>query len=467
MNTAGGIIGNANDYFMLDASGRFLFDSSGLGASIDASGKIQAPDYSAASNAELSALARKMINQESGYTQINYNNKNVYIAYHPVRKLGWSFAVVFYDRAMLGAMNNLEQQILHAAYDTEERTKRDIITALVLMSIAGAAFFAAAVFGAAVFAKRFAAQIEGFSGRLERIDGKTIGETIPLNADTKEAYQCIRAFNAMTARVCGYIHDIENASSEKKRLTADLSLAAHMQARMVPHNFPPFEGHAYLFDIYGEMHPAKEVGGDFYDYFYIDDDHFAFVIADVSGKGIPSALFMIVTKTLIKNMLQSGYSIDRAMEKVNQQTCGSGEDGMFVTVWSGVLELSSGKLEFVNAGHNPPLLSVEENPYAAVVSKPDLVIGADFSTKYTRREIYIKPGDVLFLYTDGIIETFNEKKKMFGFERLKSVIDEMPRGSSFPLLFGQIKNVLSQWTGGAEQFDDITMLALRLRPASI
>jgi sigma-B regulation protein RsbU (phosphoserine phosphatase) len=416
MRTSSGITGNANDYFLLDASGRFLFDSEGPGAFIDSEGVIQTTNYLASSNPELAMIARKMVNQESGYIPIRYKNENAHIAWHPVRTTGWSFAVVFFDRNLFTITDNLEQQILHVAFDTEERTRHDAFAAIIVMISAACLFLAVLIFLLSRFYKK---------------------QQTSLN---------------------------KTLSTEKNRISGELDIAAHMQARMIPMRFPPFPEHPYLFDIYGEMHPAKEIGGDFFDYFYIDDDHFAFVIADVSGKGISAALLMIATKILIKNILQSGYSIERAIEKVNQQACGSAEDGMFVSAWTGVLELSTGRLMFVNAGHNPPLLSAGEESYETLATSPDLVIGADTSTKYTFHELNLNPGDVLFLYTDGVTETFDKRKNMFGSERLRITLNKASR-EDFPALFKEIKNALDAWAGGgAEQFDDITMLAIRLRP---
>lgn len=431
MRTASGIAGNANDYFLLDNYGRFLFDSKGDGAVVDGNGIIQAANYISSSNEELAMLARKMVNQESGYIQIKYNNENVHIAYHPVRPLGWSLALVFSDRDLFMMIDSLERQILRVASDTEERTLNDMSGTVILMLASACLFFAAFAF----LVLRFYKQIQ------TKLNDGVLGD--------------------------------------KERIFTELDLAAQLQAHMIPRDFPPFAGRPYLFDIYGEMLPAKEIGGDFFDYFYIDDDHFAFVIADVSGKGISAALLMVAVKTLIKNILQSGYPLERAIEKANKQACDSTETGMFVSAWVGVLELSSGRIAFVNAGHNPPLLSTDGKPYEELVTEPDLVLGTETTTKYTRREVLLKEGDVLFLYTDGITETFDSKKNMFGSEQLIATINKTSR-SDFRSMFREIKNALDEWTGaaairvgmpngsgygafnGTEQFDDITMLAIRL-----
>ena len=458
------IIGESNEFFILDDTGRLIWNSEGPAASIDSSGMIQASNYLSSSDSGLADAARRMVNKESGYATIAYKNATNYIAYHPLEKLNWSIAVVFKNTGIMQVMDSLEQQILRAAFDTEERTRRDINVLIIIMSAALVLFLALRCLLGWMISSHIVRRIKALGASFDEISGGNIGKTAPIAAGEAEIQHLAGSFNAMTDRIHEYIYNLEAITAEKERLSAELDLAAHMQERMLSHKFPPFEGHEYLFDIYGEMHPAKEVAGDFYDFFYIDDDHFAFIIADVSGKGIPAALFMIVTKTSLKNMLQSGYSIERAVEKVNQQTCDNNDAGMFITSWIGILELSSGKLEFINAGHNPPLLSMNKKPFVYVISKPDIVIGAVRETRYTRREIYIKHGDILFLYTDGITEAFDIHKNMFGSERLKKVMRSIPP-ADFKSMFRHIKEFLDTWTGGAEQADDITMLAIQLRAA--
>ncbi|MDR2489944.1 MAG: SpoIIE family protein phosphatase [Spirochaetaceae bacterium] len=455
------IIGESNEFFILDDTGQLIWNSEGPTASIDSSGTILASNYLSSPDSDLASVARSMVHKESGHVKIAYKNEITYIAYHPLEKLNWSIAVVFKNTGIMQVMDNLEQQILRVAFDTEERTRRDINILIIVVIAALVLFLALRCLFGWIISSNILKRIKALGAHFDEISGGNIGKAAPLTAGEEEIQRLADAFNMMTNRIHEYIYNLEAITAEKERLFAELDLAAHMQEQMLSHKFPPFEGHEYLFDIYGEMHPAKEVAGDFYDFFYIDDDHFAFIIADVSGKGIPAALFMIITKTSLKNMLQSGYSIERAVEKVNLQTCENNEAGMFITSWIGILELSSGRLEFVNAGHNPPLLSLDKKPFVYVISKPDIVIGAVRETKYTRREIYIKSGDILFLYTDGITEAFDIHKNMFGNERLKKVMRNIPP-TDLKSIFRHIKEYLDAWTGGAEQADDITMLAIQL-----
>jgi sigma-B regulation protein RsbU (phosphoserine phosphatase) len=213
------------------------------------------------------------------------------------------------------------------------------------------------------------------------------------------------------------------------------------------------------------MHPAKEVGGDFYDFFFVDDDHFALVIADVSGKGIPAALFMATTKTIIKNRLQSGEDPALALTIINHQLCDNNITDMFVTVWLCVLELSSGRLVYVNGGHNPPLQKQGGRDFSFFFFLPDLPLAGMDDIRYHCREMSLKPGDTLFLYTDGIVEASasltTDEEVFYGKERLKAFLDA---NADKPLkeMFSLLRSDIAVFCAGAEQSDDITMMAIRI-----
>jgi sigma-B regulation protein RsbU (phosphoserine phosphatase) len=213
------------------------------------------------------------------------------------------------------------------------------------------------------------------------------------------------------------------------------------------------------------VYPAKEVGGDFYDFFFIDDDHFAVIVADVSGKGVPAALFMAITKTLVKNHLQAGEDADLALENINRQLCNKNTADMFVTLWLGLLEISSGLLRYINAGHNPPLIKRGDSNFDFLISPPDLVLAGMDETIYRQRETSLARGDTLFLYTDGITEAENTAGNFYGKERLRAFLNS--RGN-FPVkeLLPELRSDIEAFSGGAEQSDDITMLALRLGQAA-
>ncbi len=247
--------------------------------------------------------------------------------------------------------------------------------------------------------------------------------------------------------------------SELDRLDEELKLAGDIQLNMLPMNFPAFPDRTE-FDLYASMTPAKEVGGDFYDFFLIDRDHLALVIADVSGKGIPASLFMMVSKTLIKNQLMSGSDPAEALKKVNLQLCERNSSMMFVTVWLAVLELSTGKGLACNAGHEDPSLRRAGMDFELLKYKHGMFAGVMETAKYQNREFELHPGDCIFVYTDGVPEANDAFNDMFGPERMLATLNEDPDASPEALI-RHVHDAVDTFAGGADQFDDITMLCLK------
>lgn len=267
------------------------------------------------------------------------------------------------------------------------------------------------------------------------------------------------ALKRMERDINGYIENLTHVTAEKERIGAELSVATHIQASMLPCIFPAFPNRRE-FDIYATMTPAKEVGGDFYDFFLMDDDHLAVVIADVSGKGVPAALFMVIAKTLIKDHTQSGKPPEEVFAEVNRQLCEANDENLFVTAWMGVLEISTGKLVYVNAGHNPPVIGRKNGETEFLRSRPGFVLaGLDF-TKYRAGSLELMPGDLLYLYTDGVTEAMNTAQELYGEERLKRTLDANVSAAPEEI-FKAVKKDLDDFVADAPQFDDITMLAMR------
>ena len=210
------------------------------------------------------------------------------------------------------------------------------------------------------------------------------------------------------------------------------------------------------------MQPAREVGGDFYDFFWIDDDHLAFLIADVSGKGVPAALFMVIAKTIIKNHMMNGNSVEKVLELVNHQLCEGNEESFFVTAWLGILNIQTGLVEYANAGHNPPIhLHGDTGTYVA--GDTGLVLAAMDGMTYTKEQLQLEPGDRILLYTDGVTESVTGDMRAYGEERLLDMVKET-RGICPQEAVVFIKKDIEEFVGEAEQFDDITMLLLELEP---
>lgn len=280
-----------------------------------------------------------------------------------------------------------------------------------------------------------------------------------LNIHTGDEIQALsEAIKTMEVEINEYIQDLTTVTAEKERIGAELNVATQIQADMLPRIFPAFPEREE-FDVYATMNPAKEVGGDFYDFFLVDDDHLAVVIADVSGKGVPAALFMVIAKTLIKNHTQNQEEPGAVFTQTNEQLCEGNDAGLFVTAWMGVLEISTGKFVYVNAGHNPPLLKRAGGQFEWLKSRPGFVLAGMEGVRYRENTLQLEPGDRLYLYTDGVTEATNSHEELFGDERLQNALNEymdLPVEQFLP----KIKECIDAFVGDADQFDDITMLAL-------
>lgn len=278
-----------------------------------------------------------------------------------------------------------------------------------------------------------------------------------------EIGQLAQSFEFMAHELHSYIKNLSSVTAEKERIGAELGVATKIQASMLPCIFPPFPNR-HEFDIYATMNPAKEVGGDFYDFFLTDPDHLAVVIADVSGKGVPAALFMVIAKTLIKNYALVGHTPAEVFTLANAQLCEGNEAEMFVTGWMGILEISSGKFSFVNAGHNPPIIRRADGGCEYLRSRPGFVLAGMEDIHYRQVDTELHDGDCLYLYTDGVTEATNSANELYGEERLMAVVNSHSDVSPSELL-PAVKADIDAFVGTAPQFDDITMLGLRVKNA--
>ena len=260
-----------------------------------------------------------------------------------------------------------------------------------------------------------------------------------------------------------YIEDITAITAEKERIGTELFLATRIQESMLPHIFPPFPD-KHEFEIYAIMDPAREVGGDFYDFFLIDQDHLCLVMADVSGKGIPGALFMMISKTIIQSSAVLGSSASDILERANAALCANNQADMFVTVWLGILELSTGKLSCANAGHEYPALKRKNGKFELYKDKHGFVLGGMDGMKYKEYTIELNAGDSLFLYTDGVPEATDAQQEMFGNNRMIEALNKDENANPYEVL-GNVREAVSDFVGDAEQFDDLTMLCIEYRGA--
>ena len=292
------------------------------------------------------------------------------------------------------------------------------------------------------------------SGLVDNLDRK---ESVHIDVHTGDEIETVaRSVEEMDEKLRSYIDENSRMTAEKERVSTELALATRIQANMLPNIFPAFPDRGE-FNIYACMTPAKEVGGDFYDFFFVDHYHMALVIADVSGKGIPAAMFMMMVKIMIQTQVVSGHGPKEALEIVNQMICDNNKEGMFISVWLGIVDLKSGRLTASNAGHEYPVFKKPDGDFEIIKDKHGFVVGGMEGMRYTEYEILMEPGAKIFVYTDGVPEATDSHSELFGMDRtleaLNSAADADPEG-----VLHAVDDAVSDFVGDAEQFDDLTML---------
>ena len=292
---------------------------------------------------------------------------------------------------------------------------------------------------------------------VEYADKKVIDLPIRSKDEIGDLYQKTRS---MQQNLIDYMESLTKVTAEKERIGTELSIATRIQASMLPQVFPAYP-ERHEFDLFASMDPAKEVGGDFYDFFLVDDDHLCIVMADVSGKGVPAALFMMASRIIIANNAMAGKSPAQVLYDTNTTLLANGQDDMFVTVWIGILEISTGRLTASNGGHEYPVLT-KDGRFEMYKDVHSFLVGGMPGVKYKEYELQLNPGDKLFVYTDGVPEAQDSEKKMFGMDRTVDTLNENREGSPKELL-QSVRKAVDAFVGDAEPFDDLTMLCLEYK----
>ncbi len=266
------------------------------------------------------------------------------------------------------------------------------------------------------------------------------------------------SFTEMTSEISDYMEENLRLTAEKEKAAAELELASNIQSDMLPRKIPASD----RFELFASMTPAKEVGGDFYDYFKIDEDHLCLVIADVSGKGVPAALFMMMSKLLIKDIAKTGCSPAEIFRRANNEICENNKNMMFVTVWLGILEISTGKITAVNAGHEFPVFRQPGERFELMKDKHGVALGLRKNMKFTEYEFTLQSGGSIFVYTDGVAEATNSAEELYGTDRLLEVLNRSPDDDPKKLI-GTLLTAIDEFVGDAPQFDDLTVLCLKYK----
>lgn len=295
--------------------------------------------------------------------------------------------------------------------------------------------------------------IDSINGSLDLISKGNLNTVVDVHSSA-EFSSLSSDINTTVDVLKGYI------DKESKRIDDELEFARNIQHTALPTVFPPF--HRLDLDIFASMDAAKEVGGDFYDFYFIHTNTIAFLIADVSGKGIPAAMFMMRAKTIIKNYAEQGLDVNEVFDKANKELCEGNDAGMFVTAWLGYIDLLTGLITYVNAGHNPPIIKRATGETEFLKDKANFFLAGFETTKYTKHQLYLKKDDIIYLYTDGVSEATSASEELYGDDRLLNFVKDDPT-TDVTALCRDVKASVDGFVGTAPQFDDITMLSLRYR----
>lgn len=390
-------------------------------------------------DSSLRELGKKMIRGETGfllYTSLVGVRSWMY--YAPIRATGWTLAVVFPEAELLENVTQLS-------------------VTMAIMGFAGILLLTAAV---AFIAGSITKPLRSLAAATQVLASGNFDLELPPVRSNDEVGVLTHNFQVMKESLKEYIRNLTETTAAKERIQSELKVATDIQASLLPRLFPAFPDRPE-FDIYAAMDPAKEVGGDFYDFFFIDESNLCFLIADVADKGVPAALYMMVAKTLLKSEGQRLGEPDQILASVNTILAADNDSCMFTTVFCAILDTGTGEVRFANAGHNPPLL-IESQGIRYLTIQPGFVLGPMPDIAYATERITLQPGDVLFLYTDGVTEAKNPGDELFGELQLLQALQRAPE-HDLKAMIHSIRAEVTAHANGAPQSDDVTMVAIRYR----
>lgn len=388
-------------------------------------------------------VGRRMLEGETGFVRYRspMTGEPGWLAFAPLRRSGGSLGLVF--------------------------TQSDIMAEVITLSRASVGYGAVGVLLLALIIRLIALSITRPIQRLETAT-QTLGSgdldtSLPACPGDDEISRLTRAFETMRTSLKEHIEQLRETTAARERIEGELQTARSIQMSLVPKTFPPFPERAE-FDLYALLEPAREIGGDYYDFFMPDDDHLCLAVCDVSGKGMPAALFMAVTRTLLRGLHEPGIGPSTWLSRLNDALAQDNDAAMFVTVFLAVIDLRDGTCTYARGGHNPPLVLRANGAVETLPTIDGPVVGVMEMAEFAEASVVIKPGDTLFVYTDGVTEAMNVADEMFGMARTAAEVCRVADRSGEQLI-SDVRAAIERYAGGAPQSDDITMLAFRLLAA--
>ncbi|MCP3941782.1 MAG: SpoIIE family protein phosphatase [Desulfobacteraceae bacterium] len=443
----------------------FLLDNKGNVIAFPALGhKEREKDYGMTNllqieNTSLKGIVKKMVAGQSGFSKIRLNSGEKFIGFAPINETNWSMAVVISSKKALKLADETKSKIMDYTLKKQQRISKQIYVIQKYTILFFSIILLITILIAVKMSDKLSKPILNLIDGVQHVGKGDLNHRLEIKTGD-EIETLANAFNKMTNDLKLYIQNLKETTAAKKRIESELQVATRIQASMLPRIFPSFPKRKD-FHIFANMDPAKEVGGDLFDFFLISENKLCFVIGDVSGKGVPASLFMVITKTLIKNEALRGIPPEEIFISANNALCEDNDECMFVTGFICIIDLKTGQVDFSNAGHNPPLLlnhQTKDCKYLKV--NPGFVLGGIPDFSYVKQSLHMSPGDILFLYTDGVTEAMDPDNNEYTEERLWEIIS-IDKSWDVSLIIESVTSDLKKFTKGAEQSDDITMLTFK------
>lgn len=415
-------------------------------------------NYDLAGHFEDDAFINAIGSSETGILETVYDGKTSYVAFSRLDETGWIFCASIETAEVIAPAQKARAE----SDELTESSQKDMQAKLSNVFRFFIIFFA--IVGIVVIMISFAVSgtitrpIQRLTASVHDIGKGNFEMKIPIESGD-EVGELAGKFNEMQDNLKEYMENIKRVTAENERIGAELNVATQIQADMLPKIFPPFSERKE-FILAASMNPAKEVGGDFYDFFLVDETHMGLVVADVSGKGVPAALFMVIAKTLIKNRAISGGGPAEILTEVNNQLCEGNEAELFVTVWLAIIDINTGKGLAANAGHEHPVLRRAGGKFELIEYRHSPAVATMEGIRFKEHEFELHPGDTLLEYSDGVTEATNKDNKLFGNDRLLAALNKDPDAAP-DVLLKNLREDIDEFVGTAPQFDDITMLGLK------
>ena len=455
-------VGTTGFGFVINKESKILFspkESGEMSVNLDSDKKLIESD-----NESLRKIAEKMTAGEAGVGSVTIDGKTCYLSFAPLNTTQMSFGVVIEESEVIAPASQNKQAIMDTTDNFLSKMNEHIYFVFAGLGLTILFLIATVAFSANKMAQKFVKPIHELTDGVREIASGNLDKKLDIQTGDEIEHLSI-CFNAMTDELKTYMNNLTKITAEKERIATELDVAKNIQTSMLPNIFPAFPDRKE-FDIYATMNAAKEVGGDFYDFYLLDENHLVVTIADVSGKGIPAALFMMISKTILKNFSMTMNNPDdfaAVMTLSNNQLCQNNDAMMFVTVFMGMLDIKTGEFTFVNGGHNPPVVYHKStDSYEYLKEKKNFVLGGMEDIDFVQQSVKLEKGDIIFMYTDGVTEALNPTNELYGEERLINCLNRSDRSLSVEELLAFVRADVNTHVNGAAQSDDITMLALKV-----